>query len=235
MRTAEGFIDGRLDVTPRTYVLSNTALKAFDYQPIHAATPRQLIQRIGQYGLQEYTFTDGGIGCRYWTCILSRMAEITSILFMYMLERTRIMPAGTAVSVHKILPFYYSSTLEPRAWPIQQGTFGFGHLNGVNWSPQDNANGWWREIKQQVIDKVTSMESRQGRMTTESQQLRIQHAAMVVTSEQGHALEQSRRREEEEGEEDEEGEEVGGGGGEEEERGGGGEAEDEEEAGEEDE
>lgn len=66
MRTEPGYIDGVYEITARQYQQSQSAIRQFDYRPAVAFTPGQVDELLKDEDFDEYTFTNGGIGCRYW-------------------------------------------------------------------------------------------------------------------------------------------------------------------------
>lgn len=60
-------VDGALNTTLQPYVTSTSAIWYFDFSSTRQFTPNDLIPEIGNAGLQQYDFTDGGIGCHHWT------------------------------------------------------------------------------------------------------------------------------------------------------------------------
>ena len=66
MRTDPEYITGIMDMQQRDYIQSRSSLKNFNLLPIQAITPGYVYSLLKNNGFDDYTFTGGGIGCRYW-------------------------------------------------------------------------------------------------------------------------------------------------------------------------
>jgi hypothetical protein len=66
MTTEEGFISGELVWSWDAYQISNSAIIHFDIALRFAVEVGTLYNQVRSWGLQRYTFSGGGSGCRYW-------------------------------------------------------------------------------------------------------------------------------------------------------------------------
>ncbi|PVH92351.1 hypothetical protein DM02DRAFT_619998 [Periconia macrospinosa] len=66
MTTAEGSISGDLVWSREEYQTSNSQITSFDITLASAVEVGTLYSHIRSWGLQRYTFSGGGSGCRYW-------------------------------------------------------------------------------------------------------------------------------------------------------------------------
>lgn len=66
MRLEEGYINGDLSIDFRQYERSNTEIIHFPYDAVAHFSPEDVKQRLLRAGFGDYTFTAGGLGCRYW-------------------------------------------------------------------------------------------------------------------------------------------------------------------------
>ena len=204
MRIDPGYINGILEMTPRSYVESNSEILHFSLRVNEAFTPRMLHDWLVQVGFQDYTFTGGGIGCRYWKWVLLQqilwriLLNFVSILVIYLLERYQRLPWGSAVQIHARLPFSFSTNRNPVPWPIQQGTFDRPGTQAI-------ATQLCAEISAQVQENIRHLrqaDANAQEMTAATSQLQ----ALQTSATQGARLAQEREGEGEEGEssEDEE-------------------------------
>ena len=109
---------------------------------------------------------------------------------IYLLERSRRLPRGSAVQIHARLPFSFSTDRAPVPWPIQQGTFDRPGTQAI-------ATTFWAEISAQVQENITRL--RQTRATAqELTAATSQLQAMQTSAAQGARLAQERERQREE-------------------------------------
>jgi hypothetical protein len=66
MGAKPGFITGNLEITQHGYVLSNSAIRYWDFPTVEGVTVQHLINLIYQNGRHSYDMSGGGSGCRYW-------------------------------------------------------------------------------------------------------------------------------------------------------------------------
>lgn len=66
MKTDGEHIDGSLIMQPKTYQQSRSEITSIKITTTASFTPRDVCQLIRSRKLDEYTFTNGGIGCRFY-------------------------------------------------------------------------------------------------------------------------------------------------------------------------
>lgn len=66
MRTEPGYINGVYEIRDRNYQQSTSEIVHFDYAALSPFTAQDVHNLLCREGFNQYTFTDGGIGCRYW-------------------------------------------------------------------------------------------------------------------------------------------------------------------------
>jgi hypothetical protein len=68
MTTEPGYITGQLVITDHNYILSNNAIRSFDFDvnPAYTITVDHFISLIFEYKRNFYNFSGGGSGCSYW-------------------------------------------------------------------------------------------------------------------------------------------------------------------------
>lgn len=66
MRTEPEYIDGVYEIRDRNYQQSTSEITHFDYLASSHFTARDVHNLLCHEGFNKYTFTGGGIGCRYW-------------------------------------------------------------------------------------------------------------------------------------------------------------------------
>jgi hypothetical protein len=66
MRTEPDYVDGVYEMTPRDYQQSRSEIIHFDYPVLRPLTAQYIDSVLRYEGFHDYTFTDGGVGCRYW-------------------------------------------------------------------------------------------------------------------------------------------------------------------------
>jgi hypothetical protein len=66
MRTEPGYINGVYEMRDRNYQQSNSEIVHFDYPVLRPFTAQDVHNLICGEKFDKYTFTGGGIGCRYW-------------------------------------------------------------------------------------------------------------------------------------------------------------------------
>ncbi|KAK3055681.1 hypothetical protein LTR09_003602 [Extremus antarcticus] len=78
---------------PRTYQQSTSEIRSVRIQVTGDFTPQDVAQLIYDNNLHEYTFTNGGIGCRYYSIVIASF-----------LSSKRWLPECTASSGHPNAP-----------------------------------------------------------------------------------------------------------------------------------
>lgn len=66
MRTEPNKIDGMYEMCDRNYQKSSSGIQHFDYTALSSFNAQNVHDIIWREGFNEYTFTGGGIGCRFW-------------------------------------------------------------------------------------------------------------------------------------------------------------------------
>jgi ferric iron reductase protein FhuF len=69
MVTDYGEIDGRLEWSNLTYLLTNSAIRHWDYPVIMAIEVRHVADTIYRNFRHRYQFSGGGSGCRFWVSV----------------------------------------------------------------------------------------------------------------------------------------------------------------------
>ena len=65
MRAQRGFIDGQLNVTDHNYIVSNSALRSWDYLASRTHTVGHYVSLILNWRRDKYNMSGGGSGCRW--------------------------------------------------------------------------------------------------------------------------------------------------------------------------
>jgi len=114
---------------PRTYQQSTSEIRSVRIQVTGDFTPQDVAQLIYDNNLHEYTFTNGGIGCRYYRCVCFRqqgvclLMVLPSIVIASFLSSKRWLPEWSVPDLLLRLSFKRSTRREPAAWRIRLGTF----------------------------------------------------------------------------------------------------------------
>jgi hypothetical protein len=66
MRADPGYVNGTLSWTRQAYLLTQSAIRHWDFHVAQGVQVRHIAGLIHQLGRQKYDMSGGGSGCRYW-------------------------------------------------------------------------------------------------------------------------------------------------------------------------
>ncbi len=66
MRADPGYVNGNLEWTEQAYLLTQSAVRHWDFSVAQGVQVRHIAGLIYQLGRQRYNMSGGGSGCRYW-------------------------------------------------------------------------------------------------------------------------------------------------------------------------
>ena len=167
MKTEPGFINGVYTIEPESYHHSSSEICHFDYDAAASFTSRMVDQLLNSSKFNDYTFTNGGIGCRYWKSVTQippacmSFAEFSSIPVVYVLESKGYVANGSAFDLLFQLPHEFSTRCQPSEWRIMQGTFDHPQTQQI-------AITVWEKFQQSISQRkaeseyTTPAQSREG-------------------------------------------------------------------------
>jgi hypothetical protein len=66
MRAEPGYITGELAITDHDFIMSNSAISAWDFATVQGTTVAHFVGLLYQNRRELYNMSGGGSGCRYW-------------------------------------------------------------------------------------------------------------------------------------------------------------------------
>lgn len=66
MAAKPGYITGNLEINKYNYVLTNSAVKHWDYETVDGVIVSHIVNLLYSYHRHLYNMSGGGSGCRYW-------------------------------------------------------------------------------------------------------------------------------------------------------------------------
>ncbi|KAI9046796.1 hypothetical protein LZ554_008878 [Drepanopeziza brunnea f. sp. 'monogermtubi'] len=103
---------GTLSVRVQSYHLTASALQYWDYAMVDGVTVKMVRDMIKSYGRDQYEFSGGGSGCRYWCYTI-----------LGDLQQQGYVPSGSYEHLWEQLQYQYSRSGQAREINWVQGTF----------------------------------------------------------------------------------------------------------------
>lgn len=69
MRADPGYINGILDLSSHSYLMTNSAIQHWDFATVGIVRVCDIVSLIYNYARHDYDMSGGGSGCRYWVYV----------------------------------------------------------------------------------------------------------------------------------------------------------------------